>query len=475
MGTSRSFVSAVVVGYVVALVLLGGALLATVRHLDASGRALTAKLRADEERITRIEKLRANGEVVVAAGRGYIISGDGGFLTSVREGEHEFKELLDRLRGDIPGRERVTELERVALAEQRFRAAQDALFAARLTRGDRDELAARFESELMPLRRELATTLNDLSAHEEAQLRRAYEQAEREHDAALRFAYAISALGLVLTIAAAGYCARILTRMYARERDALEHARQAIAARDEVLGVVAHDLRNPTGAIIMKAATMRERAAGPDTRAEATFIENVAMRMDHMIKGLVDVASFEAGSLSIERSTCSVVDLVDETIALFEANAGRKSVRLVREVEPTTLSIFADRERVLQVLANLVGNAVKFAPHGSAVIVAASRQAELVRLDVVDRGPGIAADDLQHLFDRFWTKGRGARRGTGLGLFIAKQIVGAHGGRIWVETSTPKGSKFSFTLPEREAAEAPTAFAMRRSFRSSAARRFAGS
>jgi signal transduction histidine kinase len=132
---------------------------------------------------------------------------------------------------------------------------------------------------------------------------------------------------------------------------------------------------------------------------------------------------------------------------MMEAVAAPKSLRLERDVPAALPAIRCDRARVQQVLSNLVGNAIKFAPKGSAIRIAAAASAREVRFDVSDQGPGIAEEEAQHLFDRYWRGGADGATGAGLGLYIAKGIVDAHGGRIWVETQAGAGATFCFTLP----------------------------
>jgi signal transduction histidine kinase len=143
---------------------------------------------------------------------------------------------------------------------------------------------------------------------------------------------------------------------------------------------------------------------------------------------------------------------------MFATLATSKQVRLEQMVKTLGLAVEADHERVLQVFSNLVGNALKFTPRGGCVTLAAEPQGAMVRFAVLDTGPGIAPEHLPRIFDRFWKKDTSGTKGTGLGLFIAKGIVDAHGGCIWVESSIGQGTAFYFTLPiaEPAASQVPT-------------------
>jgi PAS domain S-box-containing protein len=221
-------------------------------------------------------------------------------------------------------------------------------------------------------------------------------------------------------------------------------ARRAIQARDDVLGVVAHDLRNPLGMILMQATLLRRRGGSSEAIG---VIERAGNRMNRLIQDLLDVTRLEAGALSVERCSLStrqlIADVLDAQTPLVAAADLQLRVDLTAELP----EVWGDRDRLLQVFENLIGNAVKFTgPGGHITVGAAPRAAELL-LWVADTGPGIGSEELAHLFDRFWQARKAGRRGVGLGLGIVKAIVEAHGGRIWVESALGRGSTFYFTLP----------------------------
>lgn len=227
-------------------------------------------------------------------------------------------------------------------------------------------------------------------------------------------------------------------------------AQRATAARDEVLGVVSHDLRNPLHAIAMCAQVLRD--APPEAAAErrelATTIYEATHWANRLISDLLDVAMIQAGRLSIERRMVLLGPVVESALAVFEGRAAEKGVALRAELPPSLPALEMDPDRVLQVLANLVGNAVKFTGQGGTVTVRAEVHPSEVRVSVADTGAGIPPEHLPHLFDLYWQARRGAQqRGTGFGLAIAKGIVEAHGGRIDVESTPGRGSTFAFTLP----------------------------
>jgi signal transduction histidine kinase len=227
--------------------------------------------------------------------------------------------------------------------------------------------------------------------------------------------------------------------------------RRATRARQEVLRVVSHDLKTPLTAIVMSAQRLAKMtlSEGGGTQAADVIatIRRSAQRMARLVDDLLDIERIEAHGLHIEPRKLEASALVADSLESIEPLASTRSIRLRAEVEGArNVIVLCDRERIMQVFANLLGNGIKFAPEGSAVTVCADRKDDEVIFCVRDEGPGMGANELPHVFDRYW-QGRGTERlGIGLGLAIAKAIVEAHGGRIWVESDIGKGSTFYFTL-----------------------------
>jgi PAS domain S-box-containing protein len=225
-------------------------------------------------------------------------------------------------------------------------------------------------------------------------------------------------------------------------------ARRATLARDEVLAVVSHDLRNPLSSIAICARTLREDV--PSGSEQSTMLGAIAEATDWMsrlIHDLLDASSLEAGRLSIVSKPESVSEIVASAVGMRAGEAAAKSLTLETEVPDALPPVNVDAGRVGQVIGNLLGNAVKFTDRGGRIVVRARVAAPFVEISVSDTGPGIPRDEQPRVFDRFWQSRRTTGRGTGLGLAIARGIVEAHGGRIWLESEPGRGSTFSFTLP----------------------------
>jgi signal transduction histidine kinase len=226
----------------------------------------------------------------------------------------------------------------------------------------------------------------------------------------------------------------------------LEDAQHEARMREEILAVVSHDLKNPLGAIHL-AATMLLEGAEARTQKHVVTIHRAAGRMDRLIGDLLDMARIQAGRLAIERKLEELDAIVREVLDLHEPMAKEKGLSLVRGGAPSGVAVCVDRERILQVFGNLIGNAIKFCRAGDTITIRGDRLDGEIELAVANTGPEISAAELSHVFQPYWSAKKYAKQGTGLGLYISKGIVEAHGGRIRVESTPGEGVTFYFTLP----------------------------
>jgi signal transduction histidine kinase len=283
-------------------------------------------------------------------------------------------------------------------------------------------------------------------------------------------------LGVILTAAAEGTLftqedAALVSELSRHGSLAIDNARlyresqQAVQAREEVLAIVSHDLRNPLNAVMLGASLLQTSDnIVPDDREQLEIIDISAQRMKRLIEDLLDVTRLEGGKqLPIDPAPLDVQSLFEETYELFKSQASTASITLQCGAAKDVPPLYADRHRVLQVLSNLIGNAMKFTPPGGMITCRAESQDGKVLITVADNGPGIPRENLGDIFNPYWQAKRTARLGAGLGLPIAKGIVESHGGRIWVESQPGDGTKFFFTLPVAvdAPADAPTAVSAR--------------
>ena len=259
--------------------------------------------------------------------------------------------------------------------------------------------------------------------------------------------------------------ARVLATLLPLERQATdrylltERARSdgALARRDGLLGIVAHDLRDLLGGMVLSAETIASIGVGAVSAErvleETGRLRRYAARMNRLVGDLVDTASIDAGKLSITSAPGDVALLLTEAAEAFRAPAAAKGISLeIEAVEPHFMAAF-DHGRMLQVLANLLSNSIKFTPAGGRITVRGERTGQELRFCISDTGPGIPADGLEAIFERFWQVGKNSRTGLGLGLYVSRCIVEAHGGRVWAESAPGKGARIIFTLPAWEQGE----------------------
>lgn len=226
-------------------------------------------------------------------------------------------------------------------------------------------------------------------------------------------------------------------------------AQRATQARDDVLRIIAHDLRNPLNSILLQANLLRRRGREPERRSHkaADLIERAARRMNRLVQDLLDVARMEAGQLSVEAARVDARQVLSDSIEAQYTLAAAASLELRLDLAAELPEVWADRDRLLQVFENLIGNALKFTNPGGRIVVGGAPRDSEALFWVSNSGSGISADDVPHLFDRFWQGRNAGQQGAGLGLPIVKGLVEAHGGRIWVESTPGQGSTFFFSIP----------------------------
>ena len=222
---------------------------------------------------------------------------------------------------------------------------------------------------------------------------------------------------------------------------------EAVRARDSVLSVVAHDLRNPLNIISLAANTLLPQLGDAVARRTAERILRSARRADQMLRDLLAIGAIETGQFTVETAPVDAAELILGALESQYSLATAASVIVAADVSPGLPPLRADANRLLDVLENLIGNAVKFTAPGGSITIGANQQGGELLLWVKDSGAGIDPEQLPHIFNRFWQAQKKERRGIGLGLSICKAIVEAHGGRIWAESAPRVGTTMFFTIP----------------------------
>jgi len=246
---------------------------------------------------------------------------------------------------------------------------------------------------------------------------------------------------------------KMLAEQLMRIQESESQLALAVQARDDVLAVVSHDLRNFLQAIKSGVSLLSRRSVSLDEsmkeKVHARMHTTVEL-MTRMIADLMDMANIRAGRISVSMAPERLNALIDEALGAHEPLTHEKNLQLTASLTSADDAVVCDRARILQVLANLLGNAIKFCENGAAITVTTSVVDSEMVVAVRDSGPGIAAEDLPFVFDAYWSKSHGQRTGTGLGLYITRRIVEAHGGKIAIESQPGVGTTVMFSLPRPE-------------------------
>jgi signal transduction histidine kinase len=388
--------------------------------------------------LSAIQRLRYQTEGAISASRRYLLTGDETSADRFSRGV----DRLDATMAELEGRsaELVPGMQNVHSAVRTYVETARTVMAVRSATHDPREVEVLFENRVAPVRDRLETTIADFVTRERAACDAESAHADKLADTTQAIVVLATVAGVVLSMVLASMWTRKLATGYALERRATETARAAVAARDELLAIVSHDLRNPLTTVKVGASLVQmDDNASPSAQRAVRRISEAAARMEHLIDELLDVAKLDAGKLELNVEPCSVASLFETTQALFDSIV----------VEPAgDAMVMADRERILQVLSNLVGNAFKYTPSGGKVTLAMRGS----RICVIDSGAGIAPEACSHVFERYWQAKSRGRGSLGLGLYICKQLVEAHHGRIGVESVVGQGSTFWLELPSREGA-----------------------
>jgi PAS domain S-box-containing protein len=234
-------------------------------------------------------------------------------------------------------------------------------------------------------------------------------------------------------------------RLMEQEREARAAAEVALRVRDETLGIVSHDLLNPLTTIALS-AQLFDGASAEESREHVRTIQNAARQMQRLIQDLLDVARVEAGRLSVQKSRVDVAAVARQACDAQAPIAEARGIKLVVEI-PDLPEVDADRDRIVQVFGNLIGNALKFTPAGGTISVRGCEKKGSVMFDVRDTGPGIPDSDLKNVFKPYWQAKKTAHMGAGLGLAIVRGIIEAHGGTVNAANAAGGGALFAFTIP----------------------------
>ncbi len=429
-------------------------LVADIGALTRFGEARAYADRTSDISITLQKTLTALVDAETAS-RGFLLTGDDSYLRSFEQAESEVPQgfaTLRRLTADSPLQQRrVAELEDLSTARSAFMEETVRLVIAGQTEAAIAAVREGAGSRAMEHMREVSASM---AADEDALFRSRLASAHGGFRVSM----------VVLVVAEVGLLG-LAAMLFGIDRDvqrrrSLEQSLQAtVHVREQMLAIVSHDLRNPL-AVVMMAAKLIERTANRDPsgdrmRKSANAIIHEAERMNRLVMDLLDVSKIEAGrSLPVAAARRDGAELLKRSVERFESLARARGLKLEVHAPPGRYDLDCDAERLHQVFANLIGNAIKFTPSGGTITAKVAHAEGDIVFSIGDTGTGIPEAQVSRLFEPYWQAGAD-RSGAGLGLSIVKAIVQAHRGRVWVETEEGAGSTFYCALPAAARAEVP--------------------
>ena len=237
---------------------------------------------------------------------------------------------------------------------------------------------------------------------------------------------------------------------FEKEKKARHEAELAKNAREELMAMLSHDLRNPLSSILMNSHILKKFMTGMDDKSQSVLerIFRSAHSMNNLIEDILNVTKLEANQVTLDLKVMPLHSILSETIELMLTLAHDKGIKLELARDSYACDVEVDHGRMLQVFSNIIGNAIKFTPENGSILAKIEKCGpEFVKISIKDSGPGIPQENLAYVFDRFWQAKEAKRLGTGLGLAIVKGIVERHGGEIWAESVNRQGTTFIIQLP----------------------------
>jgi signal transduction histidine kinase len=440
MMTFRGRVAIAFTALVVVLVLAAVSALVTLRLVVRENQHIVEI----SDDLSDVLDARVQAEQVVAVARRYLLTGSEQARQQLDDVSAQLGATLRRLEepASEEERRRLSELSHVA---EQYVAATRTAARPRVWSGSAATSLDVFENQIQPLRAQFERAADSFVAAEKTDARASKHAARTIANRAQIALVVLVVVALALALGLVWVEARTLVSQYRRVERATESARQAAAARDDLLAMVSHDLKTPLTAVAMGTDLLAESGVRPEQQRTVRAISSATERMRRLIDGLLEREQLQSGAIELDRATCDASELVATALELHREQAHKKHVELKTDVQAGQLHV--DRERLLRAFSNLIGNALKFTGAGGSITIRAHALQNATRFEIEDTGTGIPAEQLPDLFDKFFQGERRERGSVGLGLHITKRIVEAHGGSIGVESSVGRGTTFWFTIP----------------------------
>lgn len=436
----------------IAIILIGflplvfGAFLSIRKVVQEQNRLVSTNAQA----VLFVERLRYIASSKQALVPIYVLSGDSRFIEALESRTREFNEIVDQIDkiDDDPELQKLIDELRDVAKELNGLEKPGVKIRSEATSEEAD---AYFKTRGGPLTDRSKQLIERLVALEADKL----AKAQKESDETVQQVIVALAVFCIFALVLAAVVGRLIVKVLNQKRQ-YDSSQQALmakvqklaAARKETLEVVSHDLKNPLAAIKMALQMMKAENSKLDLKTGLGVIGRSTDSMERLVKDLLDHVKMESGTLTLEQTNCDLAQLGHDLTRRFETLAAEKKIQIVAKIPSRPLMAKCDLNRIEQAVTNLVGNALKFTPPEGQVRFEIQELKNAIAITVADTGCGMNEEQIPHIFERFWQARETSHKGTGLGLAITKSIVDAHGGKILVESTVGKGSKFTILLPQ---------------------------
>ncbi len=440
-----NFESKIIVGFILTLlaaIIIGLASLAILKNLELLTEDFSLK---DAQDLINVEKMAQEIETTVSSGRGSLLSNDNNYLVRLRNSQNRTQEILKNLLITAKCPNCNMHYQDLNNAYLKYIKKLNSLVRMRKNSKSMQSIIDNFENILRPIRKDLDNQLQELRRFKTEDFNLKREKMLDSFSSSRQLMFVVISISLLLAGALAFIFSQGLSKLYSK-------AKEESIVREEVLAIVAHDLKNPLSAIKLNIQILKNNIENDLDKVALSkklhAITRSLSTMESLIKDLLTAACLESKEIILEKEQVDIIELLNDISHELKPIAQAKNIKIVHENTNTHSVVPCDPKRIQQVISNLIGNAIKFSPQNSTIKISTYLQEDEQYINIQDEGPGISKEKIPYIFLRFKQANKeDARMGSGLGLYISKMIIDAHHGKIWVSTDQKYGATFQFKLP----------------------------
>lgn len=423
--------------------------------------ANNSAVNVDVSALTEIEKIRNVADSLISNSRGYFLLGSSKLYEDQKNDKEKLTVALAKFEKNYPLPEVPEIIKRIHALQEQHESIFDQGLEFRAKQTESRIIGQFYQSKAGPIQEHINKALDEIATLHKAEVDRARAQAESDAiSVQIQIPQGMAWLTALLSVLFIGMVLLVIRMIFERSRHVAdrtrlyEEAKKAVQNRDEILSAISQDLKDPLRIIDQTTEVMLKLEDTGSMKDGVEVIKSSVVVIDGLIRNILDQTKADTGTMALRLDQLGIDTILDEAKVVLQPLAKQRDIRLeFNAINPPALAFF-DRERIMRVLSNLIGNAIKFSPKNSKVVVKARSDQQYVYISVKDNGPGIPEKQIPGIFDHFWQARKTADQGTGIGLAIVKTIVEAHGGTVSVDSHVGHGSTFTFSLPKRRPAGA---------------------